>query len=46
MRVDGRASLSEVVADLERQFGQADLEADVSQFVEFGGSRGWIEATA
>lgn len=46
MRLDGRVPLADVVTDLERQFGQADLKADVCQFVEFAASRGWIEAAA
>lgn len=46
MRLDGRAPLAEVIANLERQFDQVGLKGDVCQFVEFAQSRGWIEAAA
>lgn len=41
-RVDGRASLDDIVADLERAFPGADLRDDVVEFLEVAHAKGWI----
>ena len=41
-RVDGKASIGAIVADLERAFPGADLRADVLQFLKEADAKGWI----
>ena len=41
-RVDGRATLEDIVSDLERSFPGADLRADVVEFLEVAHGKGWI----
>jgi pyrroloquinoline quinone biosynthesis protein D len=43
-RVDGQASLRGIVADLQRAFPDADLRADVVDFLEVAHGKGWIRA--
>lgn len=42
-RCDGVRTVAEIVADLERTFGAADLGADVTAFVELALERRWLE---
>lgn len=42
-RCDGARTVAEIVAELERAFGSADLGADVTAFVELALERGWLE---
>jgi pyrroloquinoline quinone biosynthesis protein D len=42
-RCDGVRTVAEIVADLERTFGTADLTADVTAFVELALERRWLE---
>ena len=42
-RCDGLRTVSEIVADLERAFGAANLSADVTAFVELALERRWLE---
>ncbi len=42
-RIDGRCSVGELVADLERAFPGADLRGDVLEFLEAGHASGWIQ---
>jgi len=41
-RVDGRASLDDIVSDLERSFPGADVRGDVVEFLEVAHGKGWI----
>jgi pyrroloquinoline quinone biosynthesis protein D len=41
-RCDGKASVAEITADLERAFGQASLRADVGEFLGDAYGRGWV----
>ncbi|MBB3641757.1 MULTISPECIES: pyrroloquinoline quinone biosynthesis peptide chaperone PqqD [Variovorax] len=41
-RCDGRTAVADLVADLERTFGEADLHADVLEFLEQARGRHWI----
>jgi pyrroloquinoline quinone biosynthesis protein D len=43
-RVDGRASLNDIVSDLERSFPGVELRADVVEFLEVAHGKGWIRA--
>lgn len=43
-RVDGSASVREILADLEAAFPGADLRADVLEFMEVARVKGWIRA--
>ena len=45
-RCDGLRTVAEIVADLERTFGAADLTADVTAFVELALERRWLELRA
>ena len=45
-RCDGVRTVAEIVADLERTFGAADLAADVTAFVELALARRWLELRA
>jgi pyrroloquinoline quinone biosynthesis protein D len=42
-RCDGVRTVAEIVADLERTFGAADLAGDVTAFVELALERRWLE---
>jgi coenzyme PQQ biosynthesis protein PqqD len=41
-RCDGKRSLADIVCDLKQAFPDADLEADVQEFLEGAHERGWI----
>jgi pyrroloquinoline quinone biosynthesis protein D len=41
-RVDGAASVSAIIRDLERAFPGADLSSDVLEFLSIARERGWI----
>jgi pyrroloquinoline quinone biosynthesis protein D len=41
-RVDGNASVSTIIDDLERNFPGADLKSDVLEFLSLAHERGWI----
>lgn len=41
-RVDGKASIGAIIADLERAFPGAELRADVEQFLKEAHGKGWI----
>ena len=41
-RVDGAASVSAIIHDLERSFPGADLRSDVLEFLGIAHQRGWI----
>jgi pyrroloquinoline quinone biosynthesis protein D len=45
-RVDGTASVSAIIHELERNFPGADLKADVLEFLNIARERGWIEISA
>jgi pyrroloquinoline quinone biosynthesis protein D len=45
-RVDGAASVSAIIRDLERTFPGADLSSDVLEFLDIARERGWIEIAA
>jgi pyrroloquinoline quinone biosynthesis protein D len=45
-RIDGRATLDDVIAALETAFPGADLRADVLEFAEIATVKGWIRAVA
>lgn len=45
-RCNGTASVSEIVADLERTFGRSGLHADVVAFLKLAQERGWVELDA
>ncbi|HXZ58574.1 MAG TPA: pyrroloquinoline quinone biosynthesis peptide chaperone PqqD [Steroidobacteraceae bacterium] len=45
-RCDGVRTLAEIVADLERTYGAADLGDDVAAFVELALERRWLELRA
>ena len=42
-RCDGVRTVEEIVAELERTFGAANLSGDVGAFVELALERGWLE---
>jgi pyrroloquinoline quinone biosynthesis protein D len=42
-RCDGRRTVAEIVADLERTFGATGLEKDVVAFVSTALARSWLE---
>lgn len=42
---DGQRSVSQIIADLKAQFPDADLEADVMNFLLGAQERGWIKIT-
>ena len=42
-RCDGRHTLEEIVADLEKTFNVAGLSADVSAFVSMAVEKNWLE---
>jgi pyrroloquinoline quinone biosynthesis protein D len=41
-RVNGSATVGEIIADLERAFPGADLRGDVIEFLEHAYGKGWI----
>jgi pyrroloquinoline quinone biosynthesis protein D len=41
-RVNGTASVSSIIDDLERDFPGADLKSDVMEFLSIARERGWI----
>lgn len=41
-RCDGSLTAEEITADLQRQFPDVDLSADVHEFLEMAYERGWI----
>jgi pyrroloquinoline quinone biosynthesis protein D len=41
-RVNGRANLQTIVAELEQAFPGVDLRADVVEFLEVAHGKGWI----
>ena len=41
-RVDGNASVSAIVADLERAFPGVDLRRDVTEFLAHAREKGWL----
>ena len=41
-RVNGTASVGDIVADLKRAFPGADLRGDVIEFLEHAHGKGWI----
>ncbi len=45
-RCDGKRTLSEIIADLERTFSQTDLSHDVTHFVSFAVNQKWLEIRA
>jgi pyrroloquinoline quinone biosynthesis protein D len=45
-RVDGAASISAIIDDLERAFPGADLSPDVLEFLGIAHERGWIVISA
>ncbi len=40
---DGSRTVSQIIDDLEAQFPDADLEADVLRFLQTAQERGWIK---
>lgn len=44
-RVDGRASVEEIIHGLEQAFPGADLRGDVIEFLNTANGKGWIEAS-
>ncbi len=42
---DGSHTISQIIANLNAQFPEADLEADVIQFLQTAFERGWIKTT-
>ena len=41
-RVDGRATMKAIIAELEQAFPGVDLRADVVEFLEVAHGKGWI----
>lgn len=41
-RCDGSFTAEEIIADLQRQFPEADLQSDVHEFLEVAHDKGWI----
>jgi pyrroloquinoline quinone biosynthesis protein D len=44
-RCDGKASLAQIMADLQQQFPEDDISADVREFLEDAYANGWIRIT-
>ena len=44
-RVDGRATVNDVIRNLEETFPGADLRQDVMDFLKVAHERGWISRT-
>ena len=45
-RCDGKRTLNEIIADLERTFSQPGLTQDVTNFVSFAVDQKWLEIHA
>jgi pyrroloquinoline quinone biosynthesis protein D len=45
-RCDGKRTLDEIIADLERTFSQTGLSNDVTHFVSFAVEQKWLEIRA
>ena len=45
-RCDGKRTLHEIIADLERTFSQPGLSQDVTNFVSFAVDQKWLEIYA
>jgi pyrroloquinoline quinone biosynthesis protein D len=43
-RIDGKATVAQVVGDLQQAFPGADLRQDVIDFLEAAHAKGWIRA--
>jgi pyrroloquinoline quinone biosynthesis protein D len=41
-RCDGKTPLKSVIADLEAEYGEADLTADVQELIDAALQQGWI----
>jgi pyrroloquinoline quinone biosynthesis protein D len=44
-RCDGKASLAQIMADLQQQFPEDDISADVREFLEDAYANGWVRIT-
>ena len=44
-RVDGKASIDDIIKNLEAEFEGADLKDDVLQLFEVSGENGWIKTS-
>lgn len=45
-RIDGSASVLDIIQDLERNFPGVDLKSDVLEFLSLAYERGWITLSA
>lgn len=45
-RCDGKRTINEIIADLERTFSQGGLSHDVTNFVSFAVDQKWLEIRA
>jgi pyrroloquinoline quinone biosynthesis protein D len=45
-RCDGKRTLNDIIADLERTFSQTGLSHDVTSFVSFAVDQKWLEIRA
>ena len=43
-RCDGQKTVQQIIVDLEQQFQNADLGADVRKFLEVANENGWVRA--
>lgn len=43
-RIDGEQTVADIIADLQQQFPDADLEQDVRKFMEVAHDNSWIRA--
>jgi pyrroloquinoline quinone biosynthesis protein D len=44
-RCNGKATLAQIVADLQQQFPEDDISADVREFLEEAYANGWVRIT-
>jgi pyrroloquinoline quinone biosynthesis protein D len=44
-RCNGKASLAQIIADLQQQFPEDDIAADVREFLEEAYANGWVRIT-
>jgi pyrroloquinoline quinone biosynthesis protein D len=44
-RCNGNASLAQIIADLQQQFPEDDIAADVREFLEEAYANGWVRIT-
>jgi pyrroloquinoline quinone biosynthesis protein D len=44
-RCNGSASLAQIIADLQQQFPEDDIAADVREFLEEAYANGWVRIT-